>query len=53
MSSLSVSECHKSLLHGLIPAVPVTFATSGRIDAAAQERARAIVHTDRADTGAV
>src|SRR5438874_5264983 len=38
MSSLSVSECHKSLLHGLIPAVPVTFATSGRIDAAAQER---------------
>jgi len=38
MSSLSVAECHKSLLHGLIPAVPVTFSASGQIDAAAQER---------------
>src|SRR5437016_4322424 len=38
MSSLSVAECHKSLLHGLIPAVPVTFSASGEIDAAAQER---------------
>src|SRR5881227_713346 len=38
MSSLSVSECHKRLLYGLIPAVPVTFTTTGRIDTAAQER---------------
>ena len=37
MSSLSVVECHKSLHHGLIPAVPVTFGASAEIDAAAQE----------------
>ena len=38
MSSLSVAECHKSLHHGLIPAVPLTLGASGEIDAAAQER---------------
>jgi len=38
MSSLSVVACHQSLLHGLIPAVPVIFGASGQIDAAAQER---------------
>ena len=37
MSSLSVAECHKSLYHGLIPAVPVMFSASGEVDAAAQE----------------
>ena len=37
MSSLSVLECRKSLMHGLIPAVPVMFSASGEVDAAAQE----------------
>lgn len=38
MSLISVAESHKSLHHGLIPAVPVTFSTSGEIDATAQAR---------------
>ena len=38
MSSLSVLECRKSLMHGLIPAVPVPFTASGQIDATGQQR---------------
>jgi 4-hydroxy-tetrahydrodipicolinate synthase len=38
MSSISVAECHQRLRHGLVPAVPVTFGTSGQIDATAQAR---------------
>src|SRR5437588_8230789 len=38
MSSLSVLECRKSLMHGLIPAVPVPFTAYGQIDATGQQR---------------
>jgi 4-hydroxy-tetrahydrodipicolinate synthase len=38
MNALSVSECHRSLHRGLIPAVPVPFGPSGQIDQAAQKR---------------
>jgi 4-hydroxy-tetrahydrodipicolinate synthase len=37
MTAISVAECHRSLQHGLIPAVPVMFCESGEIDAAAQD----------------
>jgi 4-hydroxy-tetrahydrodipicolinate synthase len=38
MSLISVAECHKSLHHGLVPAVPVTLSASGQIDSAAHAR---------------
>jgi 4-hydroxy-tetrahydrodipicolinate synthase len=37
MKMLSVSDCYRSLHHGLIPAVPVPFGTSGEIAQSAQE----------------
>jgi len=38
MKMLSVSDCYRSLHHGLIPAVPVPFGTSGEIAQSAQEQ---------------
>ena len=37
MSSFSAEDCRKRLEHGLIPAVPVPFKKTGKIDAEAQE----------------
>lgn len=38
MSPISAAECHERLRQGLIPAVPVTFSASGRVDESAQAR---------------
>ena len=38
MSPVTSEELRSQILHGLIPAVPVPFTTSGEIDLAAQER---------------